>query len=172
MIMRPVIIRWAGNQLKTDVLKLNFREEKTVKKTYLCVAIVLFAFVCVTAQDRPRLFIAPMENGLNEFLTAAIIKVKLPVQLVISDENADYVIIGKAIKGEGKWYDTIFGTEKDRNQGSITLLKASDKSIVWAGSAGDKRGFWDTAWSKGGQRRVAERLAKQLKKEYFNGKSK
>lgn len=129
--------------------------------------IIAFVFCIGINAQQPKLFIAPMENGLNDFLTAAFVKEKVPIQIILSEEGADYIITGKAIKGEGKWYDTVFGSEKDRNQGSITLLKVSDKSIAWAGSAGDKRGFWDTAWSKGGQRRVAERLAKSIKKEYF-----
>lgn len=140
-------------------------------KNLFIVFVISLAFTFSSfSQDKPKVFIAPMENGLNEFLTAAIIKQKVPVTVVISDEGADYVIRGTSIKGEGKWYDTVFGSEKDRNQASITLLKVSDKSIAWAGSAGDKKGFWDTAWSKGGQRKVAERLAKALKKEFFTAK--
>ncbi len=91
---------------------------------------------------------------------------------VISEDEAEYIITGIAIKGTGKWYDTVFGSEKDRNQGSIKLLKVSDKSLVWAGAAGDKRGFWSPAWTKTGLNKVALRLAKKMEKEYFNGKPK
>lgn len=138
---------------------------------FLTVTILLFCSN-VFSQTQSKVFIAPMENGLNEFLTAAIIKEKVPVKVVISEDDADYVITGVAIKGTGKWYDTVFGSEKDRNQGSIKLLKLSDKSLVWAGAAGDKRGFWSPSWTKTGLNKVALRLAKQMKKEYFNGKLK
>jgi len=113
-----------------------------------------------------------MERGLNDFLTAAFFKKQVPVQIVVTEEGAEYILKGISIKGESKWYDTVFGDEKDRNQGSITLLRVSDRSIAWAGSAGDRRGFWDPVWTRTGQRKVAERLAKKIKKEYFNGKPK
>ena len=124
-----------------------------------------------TANNRPKVFIAPMESGLNEFLTAALIQEKVPIDIIVADDGAEYVIRGTAVKGENKWYDTVFGNEKDRNQASVTILRASDKSIVWAGSAGDKS-IWFPAWAKGGQRKVAERLAKAIKKNYFNGRAK
>jgi hypothetical protein len=143
-----------------------------MKQLFLLLMLTFGLFFNLQAQDKPRVFIAPMENGFNEFLTAAIIKEKIPVQLVITDEGADYLITGSLVKDESKWYDTLFGTEKDRNSASITLLRLSDKSIVWAGSAGDKMGFWDTAWSKTGFRKVASRLAKSLKKDFFNEKKK
>lgn len=143
-----------------------------IKRLFLFCALLCVLSVTAFSQTKPTVFIAPMERGLNEFLTAAFIKKKVPVQLVISEEGAEYILKGVSIKGESKWYDTVFGDEKDRNQGSITLLRVSDKSIAWAGSAGDKRGFWDPVWARTGQRKVAERLAGKIKKEYFNGKPK
>lgn len=142
------------------------------KNKFLFIALFLLLCGAVSAQTQPKVFIAPMENGLNEFLTAAIIKKKVPVTIVISETDAEYIITGVTVKGDGKWYDTVFGSEKDRNQGSIKLLRVSDKSLVWAGSAGDKRGFWSPAWSKTGLNKVALRLAASMKKNYFNGKNK
>lgn len=138
-----------------------------MKKILFTLFFVFSLTLSALSQERPKIFIAPMENSLNEFLTAAFIKEKVPVTVLTTDEGADYIVTGVSIKGEGKWYDTVFGTEKDRNQGSIKLIKVADKSLAWAGSAGDKRGFWDPVWAKTGQEKVAKRLAKSIKKEYF-----
>ncbi len=93
-------------------------------------------------------------------------KKKLSLKLVLDDESAEYVITGGSVKGDNKWHDTVFGTEKDRNQGSIMVIKKSDKSVAWAGAAGDKSLFVP-GWIGSGQKKVANRLADKLKKELF-----
>ena len=139
----------------------------------MLLASVLIAFVSTadaqTSSSLPRVFIEPMERDFNTFLTAAIMKLKTPVLIVSTSEGADYVISGTSAKGDNKWSDTIFGNEKDRNQGSISVVRTSDKTIAWAGSAGDKSTFFSGLRGTG-QKKVAERIAKKLKKELFNGK--
>lgn len=119
-----------------------------------------------TRDGLPKVYITPMENNFHTFLAAAIVERKVPVVLVSTDEAADYIIVGASVKGDNKWSDTIFGNEKDRNQGSITLVKKSDKTIAWAGSAGDKS-FWVPGWISSGQKKVAQRIVDKMKKDYF-----
>lgn len=114
---------------------------------------------------KPKAYIAPMDYGFDDFLTAAFLKQKVPFKIVLSDEDADFVISGSAVKEGSRWHDPVYG-ERDRNQASIKLVKLADKTIVWAGSAGDKSIFSGT-FTTDGMRKVAERLAKMIKKEYF-----
>ncbi len=120
------------------------------------------------AQTPTKVFVAPMEGDFDTFITAAIMERKVPVVITTDEAAADFVIVGTAKKGDNKWSDTIFGTEKDRNQGSIKVFNPKDKTIVFAASAGDKT-VWFGAFRKGGQKKVAERLADQLK-DYFKNK--
>lgn len=128
----------------------------------------LIVFVCsISMQAQPRVFIASMDEGFDSFLAAALLDNKVPISITTDECAANYVITGQAVKGQNKWYDTVFGAERDRNQGSIKLLKVSDRTIVWAGAAGD-RSIWWGALKSGGQKKVANRLARELKKEFFN----
>jgi hypothetical protein len=65
----------------------------------------------------------------------------VPVLITTSEEMADYVIVSTSEKGSNKWYDTVSGVEKDRNQGSMKVIRVSDKTVVWARAAGDMS-FW------------------------------
>lgn len=112
-----------------------------------------------------KIYVTEMKGELHSFLTAEIIKAKLPVTVVTDDKDADFVIVGASLKADDKWYHTVFGG-KDKNEGSAQLIKVKDKSIVWAGEAGD-RSLWAGGWKRGGQRKVAERLVKQMKKDLF-----
>ncbi len=112
-----------------------------------------------------------MDEGFHTFITASLIREKVPVTVTADEAEADFIITGNSVKGNNKWYDTVFGSEKDRNQGSIQMIRVSDKSVVWAGSAGDKS-FWFNEFKKGGKQKVADRLAKRMKKEYFKGAQK
>jgi len=108
-----------------------------MKKLTLTIILAFVLSISAFAQT-PKVFIAPMENNFNTFLAAALIKNQVPVTITTDETQADYIISGGAVKGQNKWYDTVFGSEKDRNQGSIQLLRVSDKSVAWAGAAGDK----------------------------------
>lgn len=118
--------------------------------------------------SRPKVFVAPMNEGFDSFVTAALVENKVPVVITTVETEAEFIITGDSVKNPSKWYDTVFGVEKDRNQGSIKLLKVADKSIAWAGSAGDKSVFFP-ALKSGGKTKVANRLARKLKKDYFKG---
>jgi hypothetical protein len=112
-----------------------------------------------------KLYIAKMEGDLDGFLAAEIVKVKLPVTVVLDETAADYVLSGVSLKEDDKWYHVVFGG-KDKNEGNVRLLCVKDKTMVWAGEAGD-RSLWWGGLKRGGQRKVAERIVKQLKKDLF-----
>ena len=112
-----------------------------------------------------RVFIASMEGNLDGFLAPEILKKKLPLVIVTDEKDADYVLTGASIKGDDKWYNTVFGG-KDKNEGNIRLLDVKNKQLIWAGEAGDRSVWWGNL-KRGGQRKIAERLIKQMQKDLF-----
>jgi hypothetical protein len=137
-------------------------------------AILAIAFTQAVAQDKAekpsltgaKVFIAPMEGDLHPFIAAEIIKKKLPIVVVTDEKEAEYILAGASIKGDDKWYHSVFGSGKDKNEGSVQLLSVKEKTMIWAGEAGDRSLMWGS-WSRGGQRKVADRIVNKMKKELF-----
>lgn len=117
-----------------------------------------------------RFFVAPMEEGFDGLIAAHMLQRKLPLTIVADESLADFIIVGGVNKGTHKWYDTVFGSgyERDRNQGSIRVIRVRDKTIVWAAQKGD-RSLWWGALKKGGKRKVAERLVNKMNDDLFRG---
>jgi hypothetical protein len=112
-----------------------------------------------------KVFIAPMEGSLDGFIAPEIIKKKLPVTIVTDEKQADFVLAGGSIKADDKWYHTVFGG-KDKNEGNVRLLNVRDKSMIWAAEAGDRSLMWGNL-RRGGERKVADRIVSQMKKDLF-----
>jgi len=112
-----------------------------------------------------KLFISPMEGELDGFLSAEIVKKKLPFVAVTDEKEADYVLAGASLVEDNKWYHVIFGG-KDKNEGNVRLLSVKDKKMVWAGEAGD-RSLWAGGLRRGGQRRIADRIVKKMNTDLF-----
>ena len=117
-----------------------------------------------------KVFIAPMEGNLNPFIAAEIIKKKLPIVIVTEEKDAEYILAGASIKGDDRWYHTVFGG-KDKNEGSVQLLNVKERTMVWAGEAGDRSLWWGNL-KRGGQRKVADRIVSKMKDQLFNPKKK
>jgi hypothetical protein len=140
--------------------------EKILK---LLAATIVISTACLMSAERiasgAKVLIAPMENGLDGFIAPEIIKKKIPVIVVTDEKDADYVLSGASIKADDKWYNTVFGG-KDKNEGNVRLLDVRNKQMVWAGEAGD-RSLWYGGLRRGGQRKVADRIVEQMKKDLF-----
>ena len=119
-----------------------------------------------TVSAGSKIFIAEMEGGLHSFLAPEIIKKKVPLTVVTEESQADFILTGMSIRGDDKWYHSVFGG-KDKNEGSVQLISVKDKTIVWAGEAGDRSMLWG-GLRRGGQRKVADRIVKRLKKDLFD----
>lgn len=115
-----------------------------------------------------KFYIAPMPDGFDGFISAEILKRKLPITVVTDESAADFIIVGSTNKGVQKWYDTVFGSgyERDRNQGNIRIIRVKDQTVVWAGEAGD-RSLWWGALRKGGQRMVADRIVGKMNGQFI-----
>lgn len=139
---------------------------------FILLAFLALAVNQVGAQDETKkvpegakFFIAPMEGDLHPFIAAEIVKKKLPVVVVTEEKDADFILTGASIKGDDKWYHTVFGG-KDKNEGSVQLISVKDKTMIWAGEAGD-RSIWWGSLRRGGQRKVADRIVNKMKKDLF-----
>jgi hypothetical protein len=106
-----------------------------------------------------------MEGNLHPFIAAEIVKKKLPITVVVEEKDADFILTGASIKGDDKWYHTVFGG-KDKNEGSVQLISVKEKTMVWAGEAGD-RSLWWGSLRRGGQRKVADRIVSKMKEQLF-----
>jgi hypothetical protein len=145
-------------------------------KLYLpaVLAVLALAFTQAAAQNKyekhslagKKIFIAPMKGDLHPFIAAEIVEKKLPVVVVTDKKKAEYILAGSFIKGDGRWYHTALGVT-DENEGSIQLINVKDKTLVWAGGAGDRSLFLG-GWSRGGQRKVADRIVNKMKKDLFS----
>jgi hypothetical protein len=112
-----------------------------------------------------KLYIAPMEGNLHPFIAAEIMKQKIPVVVVTDETSADFILAGASIRGDDRWFHTVFGG-KDKNEGSVQLLSVKDKTMIWAGEAGD-RSLMFTGFRRGGQSKVADRIVSKMKEELF-----
>ena len=158
---------------------------KNLSNLILLTSLLLASSLCGTAQEpremsgsKPnlskgtkipadsRIFITPMDGNLDGFIAAELVKKKLPIIVVTDEATADYVITGASIKADDKWYHSVFDTGKDKNEGNIQVIDAKNKSMIWAGEAGDRSMLWGNL-KRGSQRRVADRLVDKLKKDLF-----
>jgi hypothetical protein len=112
-----------------------------------------------------RLYISPMEGKLDGFIAAEIIKEHLPVHIVLDDKDVDLVLVGQSLKEDDHWYNAVWGGE-DKNEGNLRLIDGRSRSLVWAGEAGDRSLIYGNL-KRGGERKVAERLVRRMKKDYF-----
>jgi hypothetical protein len=141
-----------------------------MRHAMMVLTMVLVSVAALSAQTTKipagsKIFIASMEGGLDGFIAPEIIKKKLPGKVVTEESEADYVLAGASIKADDKWYHAVFGG-KDKNEGNVRLLSVKDKSLVWAGEAGD-RSMWFGGWKRGGERKVADRIVNNMRKELF-----
>jgi hypothetical protein len=122
------------------------------------------------AQQNPRIergakiFIEEMDHDLDGYIRAEIVKKKVPVEVVLKVEEADYILKGSATEQEKrKWHEGWLTVERDKTEGNVFLVDRKTEKLVWASEAGD-RSIWWGALKRGGHRKVADRLVNNLKK--------
>ena len=136
------------------------------------IAVVLaLALAPVAAPDQggripagATVYIEEMANDLDGFIRAELVKQKVPLKIVLSPDQAELVITGSATEERSrKWHEGWLTAEQDRTTGNIMVVDKATNTMLWAGEAGD-RSVWLGPWVRGGQRKVASRLVKSLKK--------
>lgn len=110
------------------------------------------------------IYIEKMENDLNGYITAELVKQKIPLRIVTTEEDAKLIMTGIATGTEKRsWHEGWLTAEKDKTTGNIMLIDKTTKTLLWASEAGD-RSMWWGAMARGGPRKVASCLVKNLKK--------
>ncbi len=137
----------------------------------LCTSMLVagLAIAFAAAGDKPlkrnaKIFIEEMDGDLDGFIRAEMVKRKVPMEILLSPEDADYIMTGNLVIQEKRsWHEGWLSTEKDHNVANIMVVDPKEKKMLWASEAGD-RSWWWGALKRGGQRKTAERLVNNLKK--------
>lgn len=78
-----------------------------------------------------KLFIESMD-GFDTYLSAAILKKKVPVTVVDDKAHADFIVSGGAHEDKAGWAKTIFVSPASHAQASITIKDAHSGNMVFA----------------------------------------
>ena len=110
------------------------------------------------------IYIAPIEGGFDTYLSAAIIKKKVPVTVVTERSKADYEITGIAASEKAGWAKMLFmGTDQSNDMASVKVVRIKTDEVVYGYSV--KKGN-----SYKGRQSAAEACAKHLKEKIETGK--
>jgi hypothetical protein len=133
--------------------------------------LVLFAVLggCVLSAQSPApsLYITPMDDGFEVYLTAAMHKKEVPVRVMTKSEGADFTLkvaqieVTKETTG-GKVARCIFAScagISDKASTSVTLVSDAGE-VLWSYSVNKGRG-------EKNRQSMAESIAKHLKDDYL-----
>jgi hypothetical protein len=110
-----------------------------------------------------RIFIAPVENGFENYLAAGIEKKKVPVSVVTDRKLADYELSAVAETEKAGWAKMLFmGTDASKEQAGIKITNLKTQEVVFAYAV-------HKSSSMRGKQSAAEACAKHLK-EKIEGK--
>lgn len=136
-----------------------------MKKTLFLVAFALLSSM-VSAQERPRLFITPSDDSFETYLSAAMVKKKVPVTVVINQDSADYVLKTQGVEIQkqstgSKVARCLFAScsgMEDRGVTSVQLLQGD--VVAWSYSVNKGRG-------QKNRQSLAEAIAKHLNDDFL-----
>ena len=120
----------------------------------------------VTLKGVRKIFVEKMPNDLDQYINAEITKqLAGRVSVVLKKEDADAILrgTGESKTGVGAAITGRYLGLHDNATGSISLVDKGESVIIWSGEAGD-RNMWAGPLSRGGPRKVADRLVHDLKK--------
>jgi hypothetical protein len=130
--------------------------------------LLIFTGISVVAQEKgtageripknSKIFISPMENGFDTYVTAAIQKKRIPVQLVATREQADYEIKGSVDKEKAGWAKTIFISPLPAIDATMQVINVKTGVVAYSISS-------TKAAARRGRKGSAEHLAKNLAKK-------
>lgn len=135
-----------------------------------CVFLVVFILtsVSILANDRPiprkaRIFIDPMPNDFHTYLKEAITREHVPVIVLKDARDADYLLASTG-RGRSKefWQEGRSAAPVDNAAGTVDLVHKSGR-LIWTSKAGGPP-VWFPDYLGGGERKLAERIAENMKR--------
>jgi hypothetical protein len=114
-----------------------------------------------------HIYVDKLGGDLDQYIRAEVIKQKPGFDIVLDEKEADAILTGVS-ETDKRVATQITGRYlglNDTATASLSLVSPDRKKLVWAGEAGDRRLLFGIA-SRGGQRKVASRLVKQLKEAH------
>jgi hypothetical protein len=139
-----------------------------MKRILIAFAITIGLSSNLSAGKKPiptgaAVYIEEMDKDLDGFIRAEMISKNVPLKIVMKREEAHIVMMGTSEGNEKRsWHEGWLTTEKDHAVGNITVVDRRTGEMLWAAEAGD-RSLWWGSLARGGQRKVASRLANDLK---------
>jgi len=137
-----------------------------MKRMLLATALALVGVVASAQSNFPTLFIQPTEDGFETYITAAMLKKKVPVTVVTKADGADLALKAADVEVQkettgSKVVKCLFascaGTE-DKASTSVQLTKGD--AVVWSYSVNKGRGAKN-------RQSMAEAIAEHLKGDYL-----
>jgi len=113
-----------------------------------------------------KVFIEKLPNDLDQYLRAEFSKqMRGRVIVVLDEKDADGILLGvsEEEKGTGAKITGRYLHLHDVATASLSMVDKDRKVILWSDEAGDRSLVWGTL-ARGGERKVADRLVKKLKK--------
>lgn len=109
-----------------------------------------------------RVYIAPMTNGFDNYVTAGLQQKKVPVVVVADRSKADYEITGVAETDKAGWAKMLFlGSQQTNETASVKMVNLKTSSIVFAYSVNKTN-------SVRGKQSAGEACAKHIREKIIN----
>jgi hypothetical protein len=133
----------------------------------LSVAGIVLLAAAMSAQslrEIKHVYVDKLQGGLDMYIRAEVTKQKAPFDIVLEEKDADAILTGVS-DSDKRVATQITGRYlglNDTATATLSLVSKDRKKILWAGEAGD-RSLLLGPFTRGGERKVASRLVKQLK---------
>jgi hypothetical protein len=109
-----------------------------------------------------RLYVAPISNGFETYITAGIEKKKVPVVVVAERSKADYELTGVSDSDRAGWAKMLFlGSQQTNEAASIKIVNLKTGNVVFAYSVNKTN-------SVRGKQSAGEAVAKHINEKIEN----
>lgn len=140
-----------------------------LRKSLTCALLLGISPAFMTAQSTKsitpgaKVFVSPMDDGFDNYITAALRDKKVPLTIVISKEAADYILTGTSNTQKAGWAKIAFaGNLHSAEEASISLADVKSSEVVFAYNVNKGSSYH-------GKQSTAEACAKHLKEAIEKG---